>query len=1032
MPRHICEGCDHIFPTVRGFLSHLRQTRDPNLSNSDSASESESSGCPPVQPFAGDAFGSATDYAGDHFGQQDIRIAWQQDGPNPVDSSDSEHEPNPIDGSDSDNSDREAEMVAELEAGWEAERADAPEDGPQVGFEQPRGQNAPVEGPLDEELEAEATAEARQAETFLMGEGHGITPKVKIRYTVGTGDWAPFQSKMDWEVARWAKLRGQGSTAFTDLLAIDGVRDALGLSYKNSLELNKKIDDHLPGRPKFHRHEVVVQGEAMELYSRDVMECIQALWGDPDFAGELIFQPERHYADDDETGKWWWKTQKEVESKTEKTKCTIVPVIISSDKTQLTQFCNKSAYPPSRQGQVLLAYLPTSRLSHITNRASRAAVSPTYAGRAGVVLTSGDGARRRCFPIYSVFVGDYPEQVLVTLVKTGKCPVCPAAREGIGSLDSIHPPRDSGPIRRALRQIKHGPLAFTRACQSAGIKPLYQGVFKHILAWIYSACGEDEIDARCCRLPPNHHIRLFMKGITQLSRVTGTEHDQISRFILGLLVDIRLPDGLSNARLVRAVRALLDFISLSKYPTFHDNLDIFVDLGIHDNFDIPKFHFAGHYRYFVELYGTTDNYNTEYTERLHIDMAKDAYAATNCKDEYPQMTLWLERREKILQHDKFIRRRVNTASQINLIKPLPSLIPLRHQIMTKNPSARAVSLDDLRQKYGATDFVPALSRFIAQYQHPTYSKTHIERIAATLHIPFSMVLVFHRLKFWSHDVYAADPLAKNIVDSLHVEPARLDKYDNIVPGRFDVALINYGDGGASGVQGYCTGRIRCIFSLPPSASERWFPHGLPLKHLAYVEWYTPFRRSSFEPNSKMYRVSPLMSGGAQKVSVIPISLIRESIQLFPKFGPAAPTSWKSSNVLYQTSVFYVNLFLTAFNIQQYIRHHNLQDSERGDVPLDIVGVVVVSAPLANMRGGRLGAVKANANAAVKTPAAKTPASATTTTVKVAAVKPRGRPKTPASAPAAGPAAASCIAVSSAATGLEKENTPGTGSGVCWQ
>ncbi|KAF8961875.1 hypothetical protein BDZ97DRAFT_1641603, partial [Flammula alnicola] len=132
-----CKGCDHIFPTVRGFLSHLRQMRDvlcqqfrdrirckrtrrqPNLSNSDSASESESSGCLPVQPFAGDAFGSATDYAGDHFGQQDIGIARQQDGPNPVDSSDSEHEPNPVDGSDSDNSDREAEMVAELEAGWE-------------------------------------------------------------------------------------------------------------------------------------------------------------------------------------------------------------------------------------------------------------------------------------------------------------------------------------------------------------------------------------------------------------------------------------------------------------------------------------------------------------------------------------------------------------------------------------------------------------------------------------------------------------------------------------------------------------------------------------------------------------------------------------------------------------------------------------------------------------------------------------------------------------------------------------------------
>jgi hypothetical protein len=33
----------------------------------------------------------------------------------------------------------------------------------------------------------------------------------------------PFQTQMDWEIAKWAKLRGPSSTAFTELLAIDGV-----------------------------------------------------------------------------------------------------------------------------------------------------------------------------------------------------------------------------------------------------------------------------------------------------------------------------------------------------------------------------------------------------------------------------------------------------------------------------------------------------------------------------------------------------------------------------------------------------------------------------------------------------------------------------------------------------------------------------------------------------------------------------------------------------------------------------------------
>lgn len=40
--------------------------------------------------------------------------------------------------------------------------------------------------------------------------------------------YAPFTSQMDWDVAKWAKLRGPSSTAFTELLAIDGVRTSAG------------------------------------------------------------------------------------------------------------------------------------------------------------------------------------------------------------------------------------------------------------------------------------------------------------------------------------------------------------------------------------------------------------------------------------------------------------------------------------------------------------------------------------------------------------------------------------------------------------------------------------------------------------------------------------------------------------------------------------------------------------------------------------------------------------------------------------
>lgn len=50
-----------------------------------------------------------------------------------------------------------------------------------------------------------------------------------------------------------------------------------------------------------------------------------------------------------------------------------------------------------------------------------------------------------------------------------------------------------------------------------------------------------EIDAQCQRLPPNHNICHFMKGITSLSRVSGQEHRDICKILLGLIADLPLP-----------------------------------------------------------------------------------------------------------------------------------------------------------------------------------------------------------------------------------------------------------------------------------------------------------------------------------------------------------------------------------------------------------------------------------------------------------------------------------------------------------
>ena len=222
---------------------------------------------------------------------------------------------------------------------------------------------------------------------------------------------------------------------------------------------------------------------------------------------------------------------------------------------------------------------------------------------------------------------------------------------------------------------------------------ILQGVVKHITSWLSSPAlfGAEQIDTRCRAVPPNHHITLFPKGITSsLSRISGKEHKAMCRFLLGLITDLPLPGGQVASRVLQAVRALLDFVHLAQYPShtthtltrleeclarFHTNKAVFIDLGVQEHLNIPKFHSLLHYARSITLFGSTDNYNTEQSEHLHIDFAKKAYQATNRKDEYPQMTAWLERREKIQRHTIYIkwRREAHPTNTSTLPKPIGPL-----------------------------------------------------------------------------------------------------------------------------------------------------------------------------------------------------------------------------------------------------------------------------------------------------------------------------------------------------------------------
>jgi hypothetical protein len=432
---------------------------------------------------------------------------------------------------------------------------------------------------------------------------------------------------------------------------------------------------------------------------------------------------------------------------------------------------------------MLIRYIPTSKLDGITNKAVHwhALANLFHScmekvldliclhGKTGLVMMTRDRTWHCCHPILAMFIGDYPKQTLVTCTFNGQCLKCLVPHNQLGKYTHF-PPWDHPEVIDTYLLADKDMTSFHPACRSAVLKPVFhpfwcslpltnifisvtpdilhqllQGVLKHILSWIThpAVFGGAVINAQCRSVPPNHHITIFTKGITSLSRVTGKEHKAMCSFLMGLITDLPLWGGQTSSRVVKAVRAILDFIYLAQFPSqttdtlnrleaslsqFHENKGVFLDLELCTQFKIPKIHSLLHYKSSITLFGTTDNYNTENSERLHIEFTKLAYDATNGKDKLPQMTSWLRHREKVVLHTAFIKwRRHNTATRAPVCVPLgPPQAQVWYPKMTLHPTVKAVSFEVLAESYGAVDFQDALADYIAQVNHPGAS-------AATLH-----------------------------------------------------------------------------------------------------------------------------------------------------------------------------------------------------------------------------------------------------------------------------------------------------------
>ncbi|KAG9086517.1 hypothetical protein FRC06_003041, partial [Ceratobasidium sp. 370] len=389
--------------------------------------------------------------------------------------------------------------------------------------------------------------------------------------------------------------------------------------WRSVSELDTEILN-LPRGPRWYCETKIIKGdrgeEILDLWKRDIGEMIVWILRNRRFLGCTRYAPERIYDSPMKerriygemwTGDWWWRLQNILGAH-----ATIAPIILSSDKTKMTEFNGKQkAWPvyislgniskdvrrrPSERATLLIGFIPVTDLSIFSDPKERSErgwelfhscmesiLEPLKVlSRTGMEVLCADGGVRRVFPILAAYIADFPEQVTIACVRDSRCPICWVPHAERGNLSARYPLRDRGRTLDALDDHWNG---YSRTINTLGIRPtrpfwrdlphvnisgcftpdmlhqIHKGVLgDHLLKWSKALLGENAINHRTQGMPRFQKLRHFAQGISVISQWTGTEAKALASTLLTIVA------GYEDPRLVVATRCIVDFAYRAHLP----------------------------------------------------------------------------------------------------------------------------------------------------------------------------------------------------------------------------------------------------------------------------------------------------------------------------------------------------------------------------------------------------------------------------------------------------------------------------------